>query len=55
MTLLESRLVVFLLALTFAGGGHAETFDLFVAEPGDWALFLSGIGLIGLMVGRSGR
>ncbi len=55
MTLLKSRLTAFLLALTFAGASHAATLDLFVAEPGEWALFLSGIGLIGLMLARSGR
>ncbi|MBK7768235.1 MAG: hypothetical protein IPI44_20635 [Sulfuritalea sp.] len=55
MTLLKSSLTVFLLALSFAGASHAETFGLLVAEPGEWALFLSGIGLIGLMLARSGR
>ncbi|MBK8120903.1 MAG: hypothetical protein IPK39_18320 [Sulfuritalea sp.] len=48
-------MTVFLLALSFAGASHAETFGLLVAEPGEWALFLSGIGLIGLMLARSGR
>ena len=52
MTLLKSSLTVFLLALSFAGASHAETFGLLVAEPGEWALMLSGFGLIALMVRR---
>lgn len=55
MTLLKSGLTVFLLALSFTGPSHAETFGFFVAEPGEWALLLSGLGLIGLMLARSGR
>ncbi len=37
------------------GGSYAGTITLAVPEPGEWALFLSGIGLIGLMVRRRTR
>lgn len=55
MTRLKSSLTVFLLPFSFAGASHAETFGFFVAEPGEWALFISVLGLIGLMLARNGR
>ena len=54
MTPAKSRLAAVSLALTFASPSHADTFALFVADPSEWALFLSGLGLIGLMLGRGG-